>query len=322
MAKPLFGVAALALFLCPTAVVAACHIVPSPRTALAVDGFYTDRDGTVIDQSRREKRDSAVAVYEKVVRSVQAGADAYMKRADRPAADCAVQQLSTWAAKRPLTGELDSKQAEYERNWYLAGFALAYLKLKPIASERQRTEIEDWLRRMSDGARASLERGKIPGNNLTYWAGFAIAAAGLATGSEALLDRAHLVLIEALGNVSRHGTLSQELSRGSRALSYHAFAAGPLVLLAYIAETRGKGFDKATLARLCEAILSGMKNPAAFAVAAKADQEKPADWNLAWLPAYNRIMPTNESPSTSHSSHFLGGDVRMTIQAIRLASIP
>lgn len=320
MAKPFLGAACLAVMLSSTGAIAACPIVPAPRTALALDGFYADRDGTVVDASRREKRDRAVAVYEKVVRRVQAGADAFMTRADRKAGQCALRQLAAWAAASPLTGSLDGKQAEYERNWYLAGFALAYLKLKPLAHEPQSAQIQDWLRRMSDGTNAALEEGKIPGNNLSYWAGLALAAAGLATETEMLMDRAHLVLRDGLGAVSRDGTLPQELNRGSRALSYHAFAAGPLVLLACIAEMRGETYDKAALARLGDAILSGLDHPAAFAAAAHTDQEAPAAWNLAWLPAYRRLVPTTTMPDPSRSSHFLGGDVPMTLEAIRRTS--
>lgn len=317
MAKHFLRAACCAIALYPTGVIANCKIVPAPAAALAVDGFYSDRAGTVVDPSRRAARDKAVEIYEQVVRQVQHDADAFAADKSLDAGACALRQLTAWADARPLTGGLQGQQAEYERNWYLAGFALAYLKVKIRADSQQQALIERWLHDMANGTGEALTRGKIPSNNLTYWAGLALASAGLATGKAALLDRAHAILLEGLSSVSPTGMLAQELKRGARALDYHAFAAGPLVLLAYISELRGKPYDKAALARLVDAVIAGIANPRQFAARAGKAQDQPAQWNLAWVAIYRRMAPGKPLPEISDANHFLGGNVEATREAIR-----
>ncbi|MBN8945416.1 MAG: alginate lyase family protein [Rhizobiales bacterium] len=290
----------------------------APAAPFAVDGFYADRQGSMVDAVRRAARDRAVAPYEAFVRLVQRQADAFATRQDRAEADCALDSLASWARAGILTGALSSPQAEYERNWYLAGLALAYLKLMTVADGDRRTAIETWLGRLAGSTEGALDRGVIPANNLSYWAGLALAAAGLATGNPEREARATRVLRDGLAAVGPDGTLPQELRRGEKALDYHAFAAAPLATLALVESARGRPFDREALRHLSERVMAGVGDPAFFAGRAGAAQVAPAAWNLAWLGIYRTVVP-GEGPMPAHAtaSHFLGGDVEATIAAIR-----
>lgn len=309
--------AVVALALWSTGASADCNIVPPPDTPLATEGFYADRRGSVVDPTRKAARDKVVAIYETALRRVQASADAFATRADAAAGKCALRHLDAWAAAGPLTGRLATPQANYERNWYLAGFALAYLKVRAGAEAGARTRIETWLVAMAQGTLAALDAGEVPANNLLYWSGLGLAAAGLATTSKPLADRAQTILRTGLAAIGPDGTLPLETGRGSKALDYHVFAAAPLTLLAFMAETGRQPFDRAALKRLGTGILAGLEDPAPFAVAAGEPQERPADWTLAWLPVYRALVPGGELPMHSQASHFLGGDVQSTMNAIR-----
>ncbi|MBT9292230.1 alginate lyase family protein [Hyphomicrobiaceae bacterium 22] len=268
-----------------------------------------------MDPARRAARDRAVAIYEAVVRAVQAGADDYALGGDASAGACALGQLRAWARGGVLVGALATQQGEYERAWYLTGLALGYLKLRPLDGHGR--PVEDWLRAMADGVVAVLDQDRIPANNLLYWSGLALAASGLATGSQAHLARGQDILTAGLAAVAADGSLKAELDRGAKALDYHAFATAPLVLLAVIAEARGKPFDRAALERLGRFVLAGIADPAVLSRRTGRTQSRPEDWNLAWLPAYASLIPTRALPSHATRSHFLGGDIGATLAAIR-----
>lgn len=313
--KPLRAVVVLAVW--STGAAADCNIPPPPGAPLSVDGFYADRRGRDVDPVRKAERDRAVEAYERLVREVQASADGFVERGDVSAGRCALRQLDAWAAAGPLTGRLATRQANYERNWYLAGFALAYLKLRPLEDEARRARIEAWFAAMAEGCLGAIDAGEVPGNNLLYWSGLALAAAGLATRSEPLVERGERILADGLASVSGAGLLPLETSRGRKALGYHAFAAAPLTLLAFMSRARGRPFDGQALERLGDAVLSGLAEPRRFGIAAGAPQEMPEAWNLAWLPAYRALVPGGPVPAYAPASHFLGGDVRATMAAIR-----
>ncbi|MGL4290791.1 MAG: alginate lyase family protein [Phreatobacter sp.] len=305
----------------PTATAADCPLAAAPAAPFVVDGFYADRQGSVIDTARRAARDQAVAPYEAFVQRVQGQADAFARRGDQAEAGCALDNLAGWARADVLAGTLASPQADYERNWYLAALALAYLKLAPVADPGRRAVIEPWLARMARSAESALDRGAIPSNNLSYWAALALATAGLATGSPELEARAGQVLREGLAAVRPDGTLPQEMSRGDKALDYHAFAAAPLTALALIETARARPFDRNALIRLADRIVSGLGDPAAFVGKAGARQVAPPAWNLAWLGIYRALVPGGGPlPPHATASHFLGGDVEATIAAIRRAA--
>lgn len=165
----------------PAAAEVGCRIAPPPAEALDVDGSHADPAGRRVDPARRAARDRAVAVYEAVVRAVQAGADDYALGGDAAAGTCALDQLRTWARGGVLVGALASGRATMSGLGSYSGLALAYLKLRPLAGHDR--PVEDWLRAMADGVVGAIDRDRIPANNLLYWSGLALAASGLAAGS-------------------------------------------------------------------------------------------------------------------------------------------
>lgn len=296
---------------------AGCDMIAPPSEPLTVAPFYADPQGSVIDARRRAERDRAVAPYEAFVRVVQAQADAFTSRGDVTARDCAIKNLTSWARSNVLVGRLRTAQANYERNWYLTGFSLAYLKIRSAIHSTDAVAIEDWLRHMATDATAAIDAGAIPPNNLLYWAGLALETVGIATGDAALQSRARRILLDALMAVAPDGTLAREMSRGAKALDYHAFAAAPLVLMALIETQCGRPADLPALMRLADRVIGGLRDPVFFDRQARAPQEQPARWSLAWLGIYQALVPGAVVPTYDTVSHFLGGDIRQTIAAVR-----
>jgi poly(beta-D-mannuronate) lyase len=297
-----------------------CVLIAPPSRALDVDGFYADRQGSVVDERRRAARDAAMAPYETFVRRVQALADGFALRGTEADGRCALRLLADWAGHGVLLGALPTRQAEYERNWYLAGLALAYLKVKPLAGASERAAVERWLAGIGDGAARAVDQGLIPPNNLHYWAGLALASAGLAAGRGDLEARGTAILRQGLAAIAPDGSLPAEMARGSKAMDYHAFAAAPLALLALIETRRARPFDPDGLDRLVRRIVRGLADPASFARQAGAAQAAPAAWNLAWLAIYRQLDPAMPLPPAASASHFLGGDVEASIAALQRAA--
>ncbi|MFK8252511.1 alginate lyase family protein [Ancylobacter terrae] len=296
-----------------------CAVPAPPAAPLRVEGFYGDAQHSVVDPARRAAHDAAVAPYEAFVRQIAEGADAYRGRGDAAAGRCALDRLAGWARAGALTQALAPGQAQYERNWYLASLALAYLKLKPLATSDDRAVVEGWLSAIAARTAAFVDGRARPGNNLLYWAGLALAASALATGDAGLEARADAILAEGLAAIRPDGTLPAEMARGGKALAYHAFAAEPLVALATIALARGKApaTDLAPLRALVGRVVAGVADPAFFVARAGAPQERPAEWSLAFLDLYAAMAPGVVLPPHGTRTHFLGGDVAGTLAAIR-----
>ncbi|WP_170984206.1 alginate lyase family protein [Rhodoligotrophos defluvii] len=297
-----------------------CKLALPPSQPLKVEGFYADSQGSVVDGSKRAARDKAVAPYEAFVRLQQQRADAYLVRGDEAAGRCALDNLALWAERRALTGRWSSRQANYERNWYLGALALAYLKVMALADPSERARIARWLEEMAAPIPDFLARDDVPENNLAYWAGLAMAATALATGDGRLRKQADGILAQGLAAIAPDGTLPLEMERGGKALDYHCFAAAPLAAMAFMAKARGDTVDFASLKRLGERIIAGLRDPSSFAAMAGAPQESPPQWNLAWFGFYGALVPTDNLPPHAANSHFLGGDVAATMQAIKTAT--
>ncbi|MEL6374681.1 MAG: alginate lyase family protein, partial [Pseudomonadota bacterium] len=266
----------------------------------------------------RARRRAAEAPLRAFLTTIQRSADLALRLHDPYAARCALAGLVRWAQAGAWLGEMRQKQAAYQRNWDLAGAALAYLKVRRFASAHERGVIEPWLLRWAHANAAFFARKGVKRNNHVYWMGLGALATGLATQQPALIARAREVMHEAAGAIRDDGALPLELARGSRALHYHAFALTPLTLMAELA-ARGLGEDwyaleRGAVHRLTALTASALERPSTFAALTGTRPHRATKPGYGWLYLYRarhpgRLAGVALDIPTHH--RWLGGDVRL-----------
>lgn len=209
-------------------------------------------------------------------------------------ARCALQWMDAWAAKGALLGRM-SDTGEAVRKWELGTLASAYLKIRKAPhDEAAAARVRRWLRQVAVAVRADYSRGTdrdSRSNNHLDWAAWAVMTAAIATDDRDLfgwsMDRFHY----ALGLISPDGTIPLEVKRRQLALSYHAFALGPLVMLREGAIDNGvklSALEEQRLGALLDRVITGLSDPSYIAGKAGEDQDmaKVTDTQLAWLEPY------------------------------------
>ena len=306
--------------------VSACAPPPSAPYDLDIARYYSDGAKSEVDKARFARNQAQTRDLKRFVGQVAKLADrAWRKRKQedrKRQASCALNWLAAWAQGRAYLGAMSTKQAQSQRKWDLAGLGLAYFKVRPWASLEQRSAIEPWLSEIAERVYAHAAAPGRTRNNHWYWTGLAMMASSLATGKEGLWQRAQAIYDDALADIARDGTLPLELSRGKRALHYHAFSVMPLVAMAEIATRRGDDWfvrDAGALKRLVAVTVAGLVDPVVFDRLAAVRQERPVNSRAGWAFLYalrhpRRGIPPNLSAKRAH--RLLGGDVRVLIAAL------
>ncbi|WP_052121574.1 alginate lyase family protein, partial [Inquilinus limosus] len=287
-----------------------------------VRGYYGDHAHSVIDPARKQAYDAAVAPLHDALAQVEAMVDRYRRTGDPAAARCAAQWLDRFARDGVLLGEVRGNQSVYVQGWMLGGLAVSWLKLRgdrDPADIDSRHRIKNWFSALADRNLAYYSPGRATRtdtrNNHRYWAGFAVAAAGIATGRAELLDWGIASYRLGAAQVDEDGMLPLEAARQGRALHYHLFAAAPLVMIAELAAVNGVDLypeANGALGRLVERALSGLQDPRRFAERAGAPQEDPGRETWAWVVPYLHRVPQAraELPAgadLSRGTLYLGG---------------
>lgn len=283
--------------------------------------YYSDSAKSVVDPARFAANRAAVQPLAAFSRRIATLSDTWLRGGSDAvaAAHCAVRVLDHWAAAEALLGRV-TNQGGYERKWALAGAALAWLRLRdaPGIDPAAAARITHWLTRLAAAVRphyelADHERGSNDRanherprrtdarNNHAYWAGLAVAAAGVAADDRALIDwgieRARL----GIAQIDANGALPLELARGARALHYHLFAALPLVMIAELAAARGIDLYAergGALHHLLKRTLDGVDDPSWFSAQTGKRQgatgDAPSGGQLAWIEPYFARFPQHK----------------------------
>ncbi len=296
-----------------------CARPPAPIRSLQLPRYYKDKAGTIIDKGAKARHKRMVRPLVVFVRNVASNADKSVRRRKlrraRVAADCALYWLTSWARGGALTGDMATKQGDYQRKWDMTGIALSYLKLRRFAAPSQRAVIEPWLRQLGDRARAFFDDSGRRRNNHWYWLGLGLGAVGLGTNSPRHWQMAKGVMQDAARDVGPDGTLAHELKRGKLALKYHAFSVMPLVVLAELAAARGENWyrlNKSALHRLVARTVSGLQDPMQFERLAGKAQKRPIKPGAGWAQLYQARFPKRSStlgpmPRMKPGHRWLGG---------------
>lgn len=251
----------------------ACAAPPAPVVALDSQAFYTDARFSVVDPARLAADTAASRPLRHFLDATQRGAEDWLRGAPPEAAACALSALDAWARGGALLGAFN-RQAGYHRKWALAGAATAFLAIRdaPGLDPDAAARVGAWFGAVARLVRPDYDRVPPPGaaahsslNNHATWAGYAVAAAGVAAGDRALLDWGVARLSLTLGQVDTAGALPQEVRRGRMALNYHLFALGALAPLLRLAEANGhvlRPAEAEALARLVALVAASLADPA------------------------------------------------------------
>ncbi|MBU1210031.1 MAG: alginate lyase family protein [Alphaproteobacteria bacterium] len=342
---PVLIILMIAILQATSASASDCPPAPAPIRDLDLARYYSDKAGTEIDETKRAANSAAAAPLKSFITELAEGADRVWRTSqpDAAAAACPLFWLAHWAKANALLGSMASKQADYERNWALAGLAISYVKLQAFATAEQRRAIDPWLIRLADQCRAFFDDPARKRNNHWYWLGLGLAAVGLATGSERHWEEARRIMQDAAKDIQSNGTLPMELQRGKRALHYHNFSAQPLFVMTELARTKGEdwaSFNDGAFHRLagllynvatCGDRFGGRESFEAQTGTAEQEPTEERQFQKAWGAQYLKRYPeskfcmSSSGPAISadlrkrpSNFHRLGGDLGALVRALDL----
>lgn len=294
-----------------------CPSLPPLPKDIVASSFYSDSKHSVIDPARLAAYRAAQRPYMETMKEAENAADAYQQTGNRAAAACVLQILDKDAAASSMTGSMSTNQAHYVQNWTLGALAVSWLKVRmanPGTPEQRRSAI-DWMKLVAGQTRDYFTmrhaRGTNDGtNNHYYWAGFAVMGAAVSSNDRALYDWALGTFSDAVSRIAADGTLPLEMGRGQRALHYHLFALGPIVMLAEFGEANGENLYAArdhAVERLANRAIAGLENNSYFSEKAGVPQDTPAPTGLdsndiIWMVPYLRRFPNADGTKLLQST--------------------
>lgn len=289
----------------------------------------SDKSKSRIDPKREAEHRSATQPVNDFAQAIATSADAVAAGDARPGqSDCAWNWLESWARDQALVGEAVDESV---RKWTLAALSSAVIKLQSYGAAPTPSApiVQAWLQRLGSDVRQDYSRDPDRGsrrNNHLCWAAWACTITGIASGDRSLFDWGMDRYRVALSEVQADGSLPLEMSRGARALGYHSFALGPLVMIAEAGEANGIAMysaDDGRLRRLAGFVLRAFEDPSILATLTGQKQDiddaiKPS--NVAWLePYYRRTRDPLAEPWLRSMRPMgrsgLGGDLTMLFGA-------
>lgn len=276
-----------------------CPPAPAPFTGSLV--FRSKYEGS--DQARATLNPDAEAANARetapvttLEKQVSGAVRYYLRTGDVQARDCALTELTTWAAAGALQSRDTNHPGRSMRKWALASLSGAWLYLKfspshPLEGhEDQARQIETWFSLLADLVVSDWQNLPLSRvNNHSYWAAWALMSTAVATNRRDLFDHGLAAFSTAAHQIDGQGYLPNELKRRQRALSYHNYALQPLVMIASFAlanqvDVRGENHN--ALQRLGNQVLASLRDPAAIAAKTGAHQLRVDIHhasNVAWL---------------------------------------
>ena len=283
-----------------------CPAAPKLPRDFATNSYYTDAQHSIPDPVLKKKYEDSVATIEDFSRAMVKASDAFQTTGNRAAAQCVVDLLESAAEGKVLAGNMDGYQASYVQGWNLGAWAVAYLKVRGsgLASKDQTHAITSWLKNLAEDNRAYYEAKRRAhsgpndsDNNHVYWAGFAIAATGIADDDRGLFNWGVDAYKHGIHDIQGDGTLPMELGRGQMALHYHLYALAPLMMLAEFGEANGLDLyaerDYA-IKRLVARCIDGLQDPSFFQKKTGDEQVTSSGieaWQISWAQYYTRRFP-------------------------------
>jgi len=293
-----------------------------PHDIAAAD-YYSDAKHSIIDPARYAAYNAAQELYRSQMVAAEDAADLYQKTGKLAAAHCVVQMLKQDAVADSMTGSMSTNQAYYVQNWTLGALAISYLKVQKsgVMNAGDNAAIATWMvkagRQVEDYFEARREKKTVDGrNNHLYWAGYAVMAAAVVGNDHPLFDWGASTYYDGVHFIEPDGTVPLEIARGQRALHYHLFALGPLVMMAELGEDNGLPMyaaNNGALHLLVNRALSGLGNNTYFTSKAGTKQDTPEGGKIKsndvlWAVPYVKRFPNSAISAMINSVQLKGWD--------------
>jgi hypothetical protein len=178
-------------------------------------------------------------VYNDFERRVTAGMNQWLVTFSKAEAQCAQQQIDTWAQAGAL---LDYDPSESTQAWFQVEWTLSSIAASESVLVNEHSVDPTLIKRdiawMNKVAHRTMEFDKVRGqkNNHHYWRGLAAVATGVISSDDDLFTWGVATYRQAIDEVDQRGALPQEMARHERAIHYQSFALQPLLPLASFAE--------------------------------------------------------------------------------------
>jgi poly(beta-D-mannuronate) lyase len=281
-----------------------CPQPPEFARSLIAESYYTDEHHSIIDPVKQKAfRDATEGPTHLGDWSGQA-ADAYRTKGSRAGAACAYALMEAAAKAQAWSAAMPTGQASYEQKWMLAAVAMAYLKVRDsgVGTGDQDKAIQKWLGSVANRVREYVEDKRSnpksdAWNNHGYWAGFAVAATGIAIDDKNDLRWGLDAYKIGVDDIHPDGALPRELDRAAMALHYHLYALAPLVMLAELGEANGVDAyaeKSGAIHKLVTLCVAGLQHPEIFAKATGVQQNFPdkiSGGNIGWAVPYVKRFP-------------------------------
>lgn len=284
--------------------------IPPVVMDLSSNSKYKDAKHSIVDPELNAEHEKSVRPINIFLAPIAKMSSAYNREPEKRKieGEKTVQWLTEWSKQNAMTGVMQTKQAQYERKWFLATVCLIYIKVQSLADTASDKIIKQWLEKLSTLVYENSGQLK---NNHYYWEGLALLAAGKILKNSQYIDFGKSVFAAAESDITSDGFLPKELQRGAKAFHYHIFAAAPLVIMESLLE-----LDSPKLKILINKILKNIDDPTEFQTQTKLKQDPVGKNNLAFLVVYiktkkNEAVETYVKLNQPFFNLRLGGDFRL-----------
>ncbi|HEX4312049.1 MAG TPA: alginate lyase family protein [Acidobacteriaceae bacterium] len=314
-----------------------CPTPPAFSKTLNADGYYTDKQYSVIDPKKLAAFNEATAGPTHLGQETTRAADQYRTTGSRSAAACVYSLLSAAAAADAWDEDMPQNSGTYLQNWLLSAAGVAYLKVRNsgAGTQQQETAIQEWFRRLAKSEHDYFEAhtaraGSDAWNNHLYWAGLALAAQGVASNDPDALLWGVATYRLGIDAIQPDGSLPAEMARGQMALHYQLYALGALIMIAELGEANGVAMysqRNGAIHRLVLFDTAALENPDIIAIRTGHTQNIAKTYSgleIGWAVPYNRRFPNPQlSALIAHSSwtnFWQWGGAPPSIENARVAS--
>jgi hypothetical protein len=178
-------------------------------------------------------------VYNDFEHRVTAGMNQWLVTGSKQEAQCAQQQIDSWAQAGTLLDydPKESSQAWYQVEWTLSAIAISESVLMNEPTLDAATVKRDiaWMNKAAHRT-VEFDKAGTQKNNHHYWRGLAAISVGVISSDDDLFNWGVATYKEAIDEIDQRGALPKEMARHERAIHYQSFALQPLVPLAAFGE--------------------------------------------------------------------------------------
>jgi poly(beta-D-mannuronate) lyase len=216
------------------------ELVPAPVGYMRIPHHYLNGSHGATNPAEA----AATVMYGKFEQRITAGMNQYVATGNHAEAQCALDQLDTWAKAEALTNydphDKDNTQSWYQAEWTLcsAGVTMSVLVNDPALDLAEQKRVALWLNAAVHKLISYEKPGEL-GNNHHYWRALAATSIGVVSSDDALFQFGVSVFKQAIGQLDKNGAFPLEMERHERATHYQGFALQPLVVVAELATRQG-----------------------------------------------------------------------------------